>query len=195
MNDAKVGGKIRGKIEAFSGKLSRGLPKVGQRLVREVLYGVQSRGSVRLSEIGRALGETTGMKKVIERLGRGLHRAGLRERVRKNLLEWAAGQIESETLLVLDPTVASLGGEIPKPPWFLQRLRPHHRPPISDLGSDVLQDLLHLLVRRGERIVRLLQIGEAQEPLLECSLQRLNGWQHRASPPLSVPGIATRPFR
>ena len=130
MNDAKVGGKIRGKIEAFSGKLSRGLPKVGQRLVREVLYGVQSRGSVRLSEIGRALGETTGMKKVIERLGRGLHRAGLRERVRKNLLEWAAGQIESETLLVLDPT------DISKPyaekMQYLARVRDGSRKQLRD---------------------------------------------------------------
>ena len=130
MNDAKVGGKIRGKIEAFSGKLSRGLPKVGQRLVREVLYGVQSRGSVRLSEIGRALGEETGMKKVIERLGRGLNRAGLREQVRKNLLEWAAGQIEGETLLVLDPT------DISKPyaekMQYLARVRDGSRKQLRD---------------------------------------------------------------
>jgi hypothetical protein len=44
------------------------------------------------------------MKKVIERLGQQLNRATLRERVRRILLEWAAGQIEVETLLVLDPT-------------------------------------------------------------------------------------------
>ena len=44
------------------------------------------------------------MKKVIERLSRQLNRAGLRQRVRKNLLEWAAGQIEGGTLLVVDPT-------------------------------------------------------------------------------------------
>ena len=73
-------------------------------MVREVLYGVQCRASVRLSEIGRALSERTGMKKVIERLSRQLNRAGLRQRVRKNLLEWAAGQIDEETLLVVDPT-------------------------------------------------------------------------------------------
>lgn len=104
MNDAKVAWKIREKIDEFSGKLSLGLPKTGQRLVREVLYGVQCRASVRLSEIARALEESTSMKKIIERLSRQLKRAGLREEVRKNQLEWAAGRIDEKTLLVVDPT-------------------------------------------------------------------------------------------
>ena len=104
MDDAKVGWKIREKMVEFSGKLLVGLPKTAQRLVREVLYGVQCRASVRLSEIRRALEERTVMKKIVERLSRQLNRAGLRECVRKNRLEWAVGKIEEETLLVVDPT-------------------------------------------------------------------------------------------
>jgi len=72
--------------------------------VREILYGVQARGSVRLSEIGRALGERTRLKKVIERLGRQLGRVGLRERVRENLLTEASRLVGNDTLLVVDPT-------------------------------------------------------------------------------------------
>ena len=70
MDDAKIAWKIREKIHEFSGKLSAGLPKTAQRLVREVIFGVQSRGSVRLSEIDRSLEEKTSIKKIIERLGR-----------------------------------------------------------------------------------------------------------------------------
>jgi len=70
MEDAKIAWKIREEIHEFSGKLSAGLPKTAQRLVREVIFGVQSRGSVRLSEIARSLEEKTSIKKIIERLGR-----------------------------------------------------------------------------------------------------------------------------
>ena len=104
MNDAKVAHRIREKVTEFSGKVSAGLPKTAGRLVREVVYGMQSRGSVRLSEIARSLEEPTRMKKVIERLGRQLNRAELREKVRVNLLRLAAKRIDQESLLVVDPT-------------------------------------------------------------------------------------------
>lgn len=104
MHDVKAGHRIRVQMERFSGKLSYGLPKVGRRLVREVLYGVQARGSVRLSEIARSLGETTALKKVIERLGRQLGRPGLRQQVQENLLREAARFVGNDSLLVIDPT-------------------------------------------------------------------------------------------
>jgi hypothetical protein len=104
VHDVKAAHRIRVQIEKFSGNLSRGLPKVGRRLVREILYGVQARGSVRLSEIARSLGERTALKKVIERLGRQLGRPGLREQVRENLLREAARLVGEDTLLVIDPT-------------------------------------------------------------------------------------------
>lgn len=104
MHDAKAAHRIRVQIERFSGNLSAGLPKVAARMVREVVYGVQARGSVRLSEIGRALGEGIELKKVIERLGRQLARPGLRERLEAALLGQAARFVDDDTLLVVDPT-------------------------------------------------------------------------------------------
>ena len=104
MNDAKVAGRIREQLREFPGKVSVGLPKTAARLVREVLYGVQSRASVRLSEIARALEEEIAPKKVIERLSRQLNRRGLRRAVGKNLLELAAWRVEKEPLLIVDPT-------------------------------------------------------------------------------------------
>jgi hypothetical protein len=104
MNHAKIAHRIREKMAEFSGKVSEGLPQTARRLVREVVYGMQSRGSVRLSEIARSLEEQTAMKKVIERLSRQMNRPGLREQVTENLLDLAAKRIDKETLLVVDPT-------------------------------------------------------------------------------------------
>ena len=75
--------------------------------MREVIYGVQSRASVRLSEIARALEEGIGLKNVVERLGRQLNRKDLRVRVRRNLLKLAASRVGRETLLVVDLTDVS----------------------------------------------------------------------------------------
>ena len=104
MHSAKIAAKIREQIRGFSGEVSVGLPKTAARLVREVIYGVQSRGSVRLSEIARALEEKIPLKKVMARLSRQLNRKGLRERVRENLLQLAAPRVGAETLLVVDLT-------------------------------------------------------------------------------------------
>ena len=104
MNSAKIAAKIREQILRFSGEVSVGLPKTAARLVREVIYGVQTRGSVRLSEIARALEETIRLKKVMARLSRQLNRPGLRKQVRENLLRLAAPRVGKETLLVVDLT-------------------------------------------------------------------------------------------
>lgn len=104
MHPARLAVKIQGQIERFSGKVSSGLTKPAARMVREVLVGVQARGSVRLSEIARALDEPVAMKKVIERLGRHLGRPQVRDQVQENLLELGAQRVRNETLLVVDPT-------------------------------------------------------------------------------------------
>ena len=104
MHSAKVAAQIRVQIRRFSGKSRWDCPRRAARLVREVIYGVQSRGSVRLSKIARALEEKIRLKKVMARLSRQLNRPGLRQRVRENLLKLAAPRVGTETLLVVDLT-------------------------------------------------------------------------------------------
>ena len=79
-----------------------GLPKVARRFVAEMVFGIQARGSVRLTEVGRALGEPIALKKTEERLSRQLGREGLEREIRRRLIEQASGRIEEDTLLVLD---------------------------------------------------------------------------------------------
>jgi hypothetical protein len=99
---AKTAQKLREQMIRFSGELSTGLPKVARRFVAEMIFGIQARGSVRLTEVGRALGERISLKKTEERLSRQLGRRGLERRIQRRLIEQASLRIEDETLLVLD---------------------------------------------------------------------------------------------
>jgi len=56
MDCARIASKLREQIVEFSGELSAGLPKVLRRFMTEMVYGVQARQSLRLTEISRALG-------------------------------------------------------------------------------------------------------------------------------------------
>ena len=40
MEYSKVAGRLREQIGRFSGELSKGLPKVSERLVSELVYGI-----------------------------------------------------------------------------------------------------------------------------------------------------------
>src|SRR5512136_688673 len=99
---AKTAQKLREQMVRFSGELSAGLPKVARRFVAEMVFGIQARGSVRLTEVGRSLGEPIALKKTEERLSRQLGREGLEGEIRRRLIAQASGRIEDDTLLVLD---------------------------------------------------------------------------------------------
>jgi hypothetical protein len=104
MNISKVAGKIQVQIHHFSGKLSQDLPKVAQRFVEEVIYGIQTHGFVRLSEIARSLNESIPLCKTINRLSRQLKRPGLRKHITDAVMREAASLIKEDTLLIVDPT-------------------------------------------------------------------------------------------
>lgn len=102
MDYSRISRKLREKIAGFSGELSKGLPKVARRFVREMLYGIQASQSVVLTKIGRMLEESVSIKKVEERLSRQLMRGGLSSSLQRNLLKLASGLIDKEKLLILD---------------------------------------------------------------------------------------------
>lgn len=102
MHYAKTASKLRELILRFSGELSAGLPKPARRFVAEMLYGLQARQSVRLTEIGRALGEPLSLKKTEDRLCRQLRRSGLWETLTARILRMVASRVHDRTLLILD---------------------------------------------------------------------------------------------
>jgi len=99
---AKTALKLRDQILRFSGELSVGFPKPARRFIAEMLYGIQARQSVRLTEIGRSLQERVSLKKTEYRLCRQLRRPGLWERLTARICRMAAAHIHDLTLVILD---------------------------------------------------------------------------------------------
>ena len=64
--------EMRAHLDQFSGRLSAGLSTPARRFVAQALYGIAARGSVHLSEIGRALEATVPLAKTETRLSRNL---------------------------------------------------------------------------------------------------------------------------
>jgi len=102
MNLTKITGKLKAQIQIFSGKLSESLPKVAGRFIDEMVYGIQSRQSVMLSEIARSLSEKIPLIKTINRLSRQLSREGLWEKITTEILKMARGSVTDATLLIID---------------------------------------------------------------------------------------------
>jgi len=69
-----------------------------------MIYGIQACQDVKLSSIGRALGETIELKKTEERLSHHLQSAGLGQQINEALVQHAATRVRSDTLIVIVPT-------------------------------------------------------------------------------------------
>jgi len=104
MNGTRVARNLRARIGRFSGDLSNGLCKPAQRFVGEMVYGIQASGSVMLTEIARKLEEDIELRKTHGRLSYNLQRRELERAVGDNLLGMAAGRIDDDTLIIIDPS-------------------------------------------------------------------------------------------
>jgi len=104
MNSSRIAKNLRARIARFSGDLSKGLCKPAQRFVGEMVYGIQAGGSVMLTEVARRLEESIELRKTHGRLSRNLQRPELERAVSDNLLHMAAGRIDEDSLLIIDPS-------------------------------------------------------------------------------------------
>ena len=102
MNNSQIAAKMEAQIEQFSGILSRGLSKVLRRLVLEAILGIHTRGSVKLTEIGRSLKEPIPLTKTQNRICRQLGKDNIKEVVGDNILEEGSNRIRKDSLLIMD---------------------------------------------------------------------------------------------
>ena len=70
----------------------------------QMLFGIQAAQDVKLSQIGRALGEKIALKKTEERLSRHLALPGMGQKVNEVVADDAARRVRPDTLIVIDPT-------------------------------------------------------------------------------------------
>lgn len=104
MKDSEVGRRLREQVQHFSGIFSPRFSKPRGQFVAQMIYGIQAAQDVKLSRIGRALGEEIALKKTEERLGHHLAAPGLGQAVNEQIAADAAWRVRPNTLIVIDPT-------------------------------------------------------------------------------------------
>jgi hypothetical protein len=100
----QIGRKLRQQIHYFSGELCKGMGTVASRFVEEAVFGLSCSGSVRLTEIGRALEEKIPLHATHKRLSRNLADESLEDNLGRNVLELGCKHINEDTLLIVDPS-------------------------------------------------------------------------------------------
>lgn len=93
---------LRAKVHAIGAGLTAGLGKVASRFVEDMLLGMLISGSVRLTEIARALGESIPTHATHKRLSRNLGNVHVGDVVAGNLLAEGAQVVRDDVLLVID---------------------------------------------------------------------------------------------
>ena len=96
--------KLQSQIKNFSGELSAYLGKVQSRFVTEMLYGILSSGSIKLTQIARKLEEPITIHKTHDRLCRNLNNKDLGSELENMILCKGSKHINKDTLIVIDPS-------------------------------------------------------------------------------------------
>jgi len=119
MNIPQVATRLREQMEVFLRKLPIG--KVAGRFVLEALYGIQTRQSLKLTEIARSLNEEIPLIKTVDRLSRQAKREGLHETIAQFVAQQGAPYVEDQTLLLIDPS--DIAKKYAKDMQYLARVR------------------------------------------------------------------------
>lgn len=86
----------------FSEKVSKNLSRPEFKFVSQMIYGMFTSQSCHLSRISRALNESIGLKKTIDRLSRNLNEFDNREILTDNYIKTVKSQINDATILIVD---------------------------------------------------------------------------------------------
>src|SRR5438045_3973732 len=95
--------RFKAQSNKFSGIISKGLPLPKQRLIKQMIYGIQASKDVKLSNIGRALQENIPLIKTEDRLSRNLDDIDFTESVNQQLLRLGKDKIREDMVIAIDP--------------------------------------------------------------------------------------------
>lgn len=104
MRDSEVGRRVREQVNRFSGIFSPRFSGPQGHFIEQMIFGIQAAQDVKLSKIGRALGESIELKKTEERLSHHLAMEGMGQTVNEIVAQDAAGRVRKDTMIVIDPT-------------------------------------------------------------------------------------------
>ena len=104
MKDIEVGRRLREQVNKFSGIFYPLFSKPQGCFIEQMIYGIQAAQDVKLSNIGRALGEGIALKKTEERLSHHLAAEGMGQKINEAIAREAATRVRNDTFIIIDPT-------------------------------------------------------------------------------------------
>jgi len=94
---------IKGQLSKFSGIIAKGLSKPKQRLIKEMLYGIQAGKDVKLSNITRALNEPIPLIKTEDRLSRNLDDRDFTDEINHEIGRLGSAKVLDDMVIAIDP--------------------------------------------------------------------------------------------
>jgi hypothetical protein len=94
---------IKGQLSKFSGIIVKGLSKPKQRLVKEMIYGIQAAKDIKLSNISRALNEPIALIKTEDRLSRNLDDEEFTDEINKEICRLGSAKVGEDMVIAIDP--------------------------------------------------------------------------------------------
>jgi len=101
--NSKVVANLKGQLSKFSGIISKRFKKPKQKLIKEMLYGIQASKDVKLSNIARTLKEDQALIKTEDRLSRNLDDGDFTEGINDKICRLASPKITDDMVIAIDP--------------------------------------------------------------------------------------------
>lgn len=94
---------FKAQLSKFSGNFEKHLNSSKNRLVKEMIYGIQAAKDVKLSNIARTLKEDQPLIKTEDRLSRNLDDVDLTEIINNEICRLASNKINENSIIAIDP--------------------------------------------------------------------------------------------
>ncbi|MGD9578622.1 MAG: hypothetical protein AB7Y74_10255 [Syntrophorhabdus sp.] len=94
---------IKGQMSKFSGIISKGLSKPKQRLIKEMIYGIQAAKDIKLSSVTRSLNESIPLIKTEDHLSRNLDDEDFTAEINNQICRLGSGKVLDDMVIAIDP--------------------------------------------------------------------------------------------
>jgi len=103
--NSKTVANLKGQLSKFSGVISKSFKKPKQKLIKEMLYGIQAAKDVKLSNIARTLKEEQALIKTEDRLSRNLDDEDFTEAINAEICRLGASKVSEEMVIAIAPGI------------------------------------------------------------------------------------------
>lgn len=102
-SDTRTVAAIKGQMSKFSGIISQNMPKPKQRLIKEMVYGIQAAKDIKLSGVTRSLNESIPLLKTEDRLSRNLDDQDFTAEVNNQVCRLGSAKVTDDMVIAIDP--------------------------------------------------------------------------------------------